>query len=473
MKRIILIAAALTVVCASANAQSMLERLGQRAKDAVENKIGEKVENAVNNGIDKVTGKKQKGNAQVETTQPVEAAPQTAPQTVPAQAAPAQGGWTCPDCGKTGNTGAFCDDCGAKRPSGAPAEAAGEQAKSDFVPGAVTLFEDNVTGEQVGEFPSRWNLIKGICEVSRLGGENVISLPPATTQDEDVICRIQPLMKNVYNYLPEEYTIEFDWYVYAQRDDCNDLALYCNAEEAKGNNVYELKISIEDDPKFQGCSRLFFDNALTGESSEADATFNVNRNAWNHVAISFNKRALKAYVNGYRIANIPNAKNGTFVYLESQALYLGNGVMNKKGTQFRNFRIAQGAVALYDQNTTDAVARAMEETGKFVTNNINFETGKATLLPESMEEIQKVADYMLKNKTVRFEVQGHCDNQGSDKVNDPLSQQRAEAVVAALVKLGVDEWNLRAVGKGSHEPVADNKTKEGQAKNRRVEFIKK
>ena len=476
MKKIVLIIAALTIAYASANAQSMLERLGQRAKEAVENKIGEKVENAVNNGIDEVTGKRQKGNAQsAESAQPADAPQQAAPevQSTPVQAAPAQGGWTCPECGKAGNTGSTCDDCGAKRPSGAPAEAAGEQAKSDFVPGAVTLFEDNVTGEQVGEFPSKWNMIDGICEVSRLGGENVISLPPATTQDENVICRIQPLMKNVYNYLPEEYTIEFDWYVYAQRDDCNDLALSCRAEEATGNDVYWLKISIEDDPKFQGCSRLCFDNALTGKSSEANARFNVNKNAWNHVAISFNKRALKAYVNGYRIANIPNAKNGTFVFLESQALYLGNGVMNKKGTQFRNFRIAQGAVALYDQNTTDAVARAMEETGKFVTNNINFETGKATLLPESMEEIQKVADYMLKNKTVRFEVQGHCDNQGSDKVNDPLSQQRAEAVVAALVKLGVDEWNLRAVGKGSHEPVADNKTKEGQAKNRRVEFIKK
>ncbi|MCQ2143064.1 MAG: OmpA family protein, partial [Bacteroidales bacterium] len=47
------------------------------------------------------------------------------------------------------------------------------------------------------------------------------------------------------------------------------------------------------------------------------------------------------------------------------------------------------------------------------------------------------------------------------------------AIVAELVKLGVDEWNLRAVGKGSHEPVADNSTDEGRAKNRRVEFVKK
>ena len=108
-----------------------------------------------------------------------------------------------------------------------------------------------------------------------------------------------------------------------------------------------------------------------------------------------------------------------------------------------------------------------------MTNNILFETGKATLKSESMDEIQKVAEYMKKNPTARFEVQGHTDNQGSDKVNDPLSQQRAEAVVKALEEQGVDPFNLRPVGKGSHEPVADNSTEEGRSKNRRVEFVKK
>jgi outer membrane protein OmpA-like peptidoglycan-associated protein len=119
------------------------------------------------------------------------------------------------------------------------------------------------------------------------------------------------------------------------------------------------------------------------------------------------------------------------------------------------------------------VEKAMQETGKFVTNNILFETSKADLKPESMAEIAKVAEYMKKNPNVRFEVQGHTDNQGSDAINDPLSQKRAEAIVKALVGLGVDDWNLRAVGKGSHEPIADNKTEEGRAQNRRVEFIMK
>ncbi|MBQ9216120.1 MAG: OmpA family protein [Prevotella sp.] len=156
-----------------------------------------------------------------------------------------------------------------------------------------------------------------------------------------------------------------------------------------------------------------------------------------------------------------------------------SGGMEKRPTYVKDVVIAKGAVDLYERQETDidakvaAVEKAIAETGKFVTNNILFETGKATLKPESMDEIQKVAEYMKKNPSVRFEVQGHTDNQGSDTVNDPLSQQRAEAVVKALESLGVDGFNLRAVGKGSHEPVADNSTEAGRAKNRRVEFIKK
>ncbi|MBR3625830.1 MAG: OmpA family protein [Bacteroidaceae bacterium] len=175
------------------------------------------------------------------------------------------------------------------------------------------------------------------------------------------------------------------------------------------------------------------------------------------------------YLNYSRIVNIPSQKQPRTWSMEGRS-------DSDKGVYITNIVMAKGAVDLYERNATDyssAVEKAIAETGKFVTNNILFETGKATLKPESMEEIQKVADYMKKDASARFEVQGHTDNQGSDAINDPLSQQRAEAVVKALESMGVDPFNLRAVGKGSHEPVASNSTDEGRAQNRRVEFIKK
>ena len=200
-----------------------------------------------------------------------------------------------------------------------------------------------------------------------------------------------------------------------------------------------------------------------------DEKTNLKHASFNHIAIAFNKRSFKMYVNGGRVINVPNMVAPKYFQLR----YTNSN--NYPYCIISNVRLAKNGAELYERNASDlsAVEKAMQESGKFVTNNILFETGKATLKPESMADIQMVADYMKKNTSVRFEVQGHCDNQGSDKVNDPLSQQRAEAIVAELVKLGVDEWNLRAVGKGSHEPVADNSTEAGRAKNRRVEFIKK
>ncbi len=129
-----------------------------------------------------------------------------------------------------------------------------------------------------------------------------------------------------------------------------------------------------------------------------------------------------------------------------------------------NVRLAKGAVPLYDRLSSD---------GKIITYAITFETGKADLKPESMVEINRIAKLMQDNPGISFEVQGHCDATGSDKVNDPLSQKRAEAIVAALVEQGIASARLTPVGKGSHVPIASNSTDEGRAKNRRVEFIKK
>ena len=186
---------------------------------------------------------------------------------------------------------------------------------------------------------------------------------------------------------------------------------------------------------------------------------------WNHFALSFNKRALKVYINGQRVINAPNAKAADWFSIETD-------FWEDHIDYITNIRLAKGGGDLYARNASDmtAVEKAIAETGKFVTNNILFETGKATLKPESMAEIQKVADYMLKNPSVRFEVQGHTDNVGKPEMNLKLSQQRADAVKKYLEKKGVEASRMTAVGYGQEVPIADNKTKAGRQKNRRVEF---
>ena len=425
MKKYILTMAVLTLVCGTASAQGILGRLGERAKQAVENNIGNKIEQGINNALD---GKKKDRNA---------------------------------------------SSSDQEEDAAAPAEKvdfAEIQAKSDFKRGANVFFEDNLGGERMGEFPSKWDLLDGSeVEVVNIKGAKAIRMEAS---------RIQPLMKEK-EYLPEEFTIEFD--VLAQPAEEGSgwdgtLDLFMDGDD--GRRVFDIRMSPEYHPYYGGeYSGIGWGwgaenpngNKMEGEPGRQAINRYLKKNEWNHIAISFNKRAFKMYLNYQRIVNIPNM-------IQPRSWAMDGSSDSDKGIFVTNIVMAKGAVDLYERNTTDyasAVEKAIAETGKFVTNDILFETGKATLKPESMDEIRKVADYMKKNPSARFEVQGHTDNQGSDKVNDPLSQQRAEAVVKALEGEGVDPFNLRPVGKGSHEPVADNKTEEGRAKNRRVEFIKK
>lgn len=336
--------------------------------------------------------------------------------------------------------------------------------KSDFVRGSVILFEDDFAGEQMGEFPSKWDISDGSLEVASVNGKKYAH---SNTSGTTVF---SPLMQNMKSYLPDVFTLEWEEFMCKPGDiDQMNWHIYFYNGDDELANIYKMFRPGSPDvygnysfKKGSGAS-----GNVTGDLKWEDLKKCVKFGQWNHFAISFNKRAFKYYINGQRVINLPNVAAPSRFEFHVQDDYPYRGV--------GHVILAKGAVDLYQRQTTDlsAVEKAIAETGKFVTNNILFETGKATLKPESMAEIQKVADYMKKNPTARFEVQGHTDNQGSDKINDPLSQQRAEAVVKALEGLGCDSFNMRAVGKGSHEPVADNATEAGRAKNRRVEFIKK
>ena len=104
---------------------------------------------------------------------------------------------------------------------------------------------------------------------------------------------------------------------------------------------------------------------------------------------------------------------------------------------------------------------------------INFDTGKSTIKPESKPIIAQIVQMLKANPKLNIGVEGHTDNVGNPKSNKTLSDERAKSVVAAIVAQGVDAKRLSTAGYGQDKPVADNKTEEGRAKNRRVELIKK
>ena len=419
MKKLVVTLIVMLAFAANADAQGILGRLKDRAvnaaKNAVERKVEDKVTRETDDAMDDVLdGKKSKSSKNDDAGDDDEATP-------------------------------------AKKKKSAQ----GEENKSDFVPGTVVIFEDNLQGEKLGEFPSKWDLIENNAEVAKMNGKMAIKFEHGSNT------QITPLIKDGNKkYLPEFYTLEFDFFATGKEDTNTAYNLYLNPTEGDRSRIW-----FSQDRMDWYIMKPNGDEQIDGNKSLEDI---MELNDWNHFALSFNKRALKVYVNGKRIINIPNAKAMDWFSVETE-------FWEDHIDYITNIRLAKGGVELYDRNeqSMTAVEKAIAETGKFVTNNILFETGKATLKPESMAEIQKVADYMKKNAGARFEVQGHTDNQGSDAINDPLSQQRAEAVVKALEGLGCDPFNMRAVGKGSHEPVADNKTDAGRAKNRRVEFIKK
>ena len=101
---------------------------------------------------------------------------------------------------------------------------------------------------------------------------------------------------------------------------------------------------------------------------------------------------------------------------------------------------------------------------------IVFKTGSAILLAKGKPILDTVVAYLKRNPDVEVTIDGHTDNVGSDKVNNPLSVKRAEATKKYLVSKGINADRLVTAGFGSTQPVADNKTAEGRKKNRRIEI---
>jgi OmpA-OmpF porin, OOP family len=109
----------------------------------------------------------------------------------------------------------------------------------------------------------------------------------------------------------------------------------------------------------------------------------------------------------------------------------------------------------------------------FITLSVNFDTAKTTITADSAKTLDTAAAILKAAGDMKVEVAGHTDNVGDAAANLKLSQGRAQAVMDALVQRGIPAARLTAKGYGQTVPVADNRSEDGRAKNRRVELVKK
>ncbi len=384
-------------------AQSRLEQIRNRVKEKVEQRVEAKTEE----GIDKVLDKTEEAVKKTTKKNKNESSPAEKGKSEPAASAAT---------GKTRSDVSY--------------------TKYDFVPGNEVIFEDDLQGEQKGEFPSKWDLMEGNAEIAQINGENTIALVGYTY--------ITPLFKDHSYQLPDEFTLEFDVFIDNQEGE-NSIEFVNKNEELIANSLF-----WKDNTRF-----LFNWNQTSAEKTSEDSY--DNSPGWHHYALSFNKRAMKVYMDSKRVANIPNIAEKPV-----KVKFFARGPEDNSTLHIKNIRLAKGAVPLYDKLMTD---------GKIVTHGITFDVGKATIKPQSMGTINEIYSILQKNASLRFSVEGHTDNTGNAASNQALSEARANAVCEKLQQMGIDAARLKARGHGMSKPMDTNNTAEGRAKNRRVEFV--
>ncbi len=127
-----------------------------------------------------------------------------------------------------------------------------------------------------------------------------------------------------------------------------------------------------------------------------------------------------------------------------------------------------------DSNMVQTINICLEPIAKGATitlPDVLFETASFQINPQAQPTIAQIAEFITENQNMLIEIAGHTDNTGSMGFNQKLSEQRAQALFAALIKIGVNPRQMTWKGYGSTSPVTDNTTETGRARNRRTEIV--
>ncbi len=311
--------------------------------------------------------------------------------------------------------------------------------KYDFIPGDRVIFYDNLSDEEEGEFPYRWNLEKGVFEIARMRGEYWI-----LCTDDGYI-----LPKTPTGPLPEMYTLEMEFYSAGPK--FTVPYYYIQWIDASADKIGQFEFHSGTSTSLQVQGKHLANKDLNERLSKGTHT----------MRIMATRRSVKCYIDQIRVANVPKVDGFSPVGFKIRMYpYKDEG----NYCMIKSLRFAEGGKSMRDQ---------LEETGRVVTHGILFDPDSHVIKGESFKTLKNIGQLLEEDPTLRLSIEGHTDSDGSEAHNSELSHNRSKAVVNYLVQnRGIDAGRLEARGWGESKPIDTNDTAEGKANNRRVELVK-
>ena len=342
-------------------------------------------------------------------------------------------------------------------------------SKFDFMSGEKVIVQEDFSQDEVGDFPAKWN--------TNSTGELVTV--EGTKGKWLSLSKAGSFMPEFITSLPENFTLEFDLLVNNEFNFYSSelkvaMASLANPKDFTQWNRFKHEAVIGTEVGFHPTSagsssgRTEFDVFNKTNKSEMHNEVNTSQffakqNNFAHVSIWRQKQRLRVYLNEEKVWDLPRAMDLAVNY-NALIFYLHDLHKAEDRYLISNLRLAVGAPDTRNKLITE---------GKFVTTGITFDVNSATIKPESYGTLKTIAQVLQDNADVRVKIIGHTDSDGEDNANMNLSKKRSEAVKSILSSdFGINANRLESDGKGESQPVGDNKTPEGKANNRRVEFVK-